>query len=238
MAWTECCGTFQDMRWIGILGVLLLLGLPAGAGTVLVEAARDATLIENPDGAWANGSGPVFFAGRTSQTQNGIRRGLIYFNVAAELPRRARIESVTLRLFQSGGNTEMREIRLHRLLVTWGEGPSASSGGGGAPSDFGDATWLHAFYDHDFWVHSGGQFVGRASAGQDVGPSGFYTWESTEHLVQDVRQWAQAPKRNFGWILIGDETTRQNAKKFASRENPDPSIRPVLEVTYRLPGKY
>jgi hypothetical protein len=35
----------------------------------------------------------------------------------------------------------------------------------------------------------------------------------------------------------GDETTPQTAKSFASRENPDLSLRPVLEVTYRLPGR-
>ncbi len=85
-------------------------------------------------------------------------------------------------------------------------------------------------------MHSGGQFVGRVSARQEVGPGGFYTWESTEHLVQDVRLWNRAPQRNFGWILIGDETTRQNAKKLASRENPDATVRPLLEIAYRLPG--
>ena len=60
--------------------------------------------------------------------------------------------------------------------------------------------------------------------------------ESTNHLVQDVRLWNSAPQQNFGWIVIGDETTPQTAKSLASRESPEPSVRPVLEVTYRLPG--
>jgi hypothetical protein len=59
---------------------------------------------------------------------------------------------------------------------------------------------------------------------------------STNHLVQDVRLWWSAPERNFGWILIGDETTPQTAKSFASRESPEPALRPVLEVTYRYSG--
>jgi len=225
------------MSWkTTILATLLLLGTPVLAETVFVEAARDATLIEDPDGARANGSGPLLFAGRTSQAQNGIRRGLLYFDVAAVLPRNAIIESASLRMFHPGGNNAAREIRLNRVLADWGEGASAAAGGGGAVSETGDATWLHAFYDHAVWVHNGGQFVGRASSAQEVGPTGFYTWESTEHLVQDVRLWKSAPQRNFGWILIGDETTRQNTKKFASRENPDRSIRPQLEIAYRLPG--
>ncbi|NIM64181.1 MAG: hypothetical protein GTO30_21775, partial [Acidobacteria bacterium] len=64
-----------------------------------------------------------------------------------------------------------------------------------------------------------------------------YAWESTVHLVQDVRLWNRSPSRNFGWFVIGDETTPQNAKRFASRENPDRSARPALEITYRLPGR-
>ena len=65
---------FSGMKQL-LLVALLLLSLPANAETVLVEAGRDATLIEDPDGAWANGSGPFLFAGRTTQDQNGIRRG-------------------------------------------------------------------------------------------------------------------------------------------------------------------
>jgi hypothetical protein len=223
-------------RYETILLMMLLFCLPAAAETVTVEASRDATLIEDPDGAWSNGSGPFFFAGRTAQAQNGVRRALLYFDLAAALPRNAIVESASLTLYISPSNPEIRELRLHRLLADWGEGPSSSSGGGGARSEPGDATWLHTFYDHEFWVHSGGQFLGRASARRDVGESGFYTWDSTNHMVQDVRLWKSAPQRNFGWVLIGDETTRQTAKSVASRENPDATVRPRLEVSYRLPG--
>jgi len=225
-------------NWVPLLlGLLFLIVLPAGADTVIVEAGRDATLIEDPDGEWANGSGPVFFAGRTSQTWNGIRRGLLFFDVAGALPRNAIIENVSLRLFELGGNSGTSEVRLHRVLAPWGEGPSAASGGGGAPRDVGDATWLHAEFEDQFWVHSGGQFVGRASAGREVDRNAAWTWESTPHLVQDVRLWISAPQRNFGWIVIGDETTRQTAKKFASRENTNPAVHPVLEISYRLRGE-
>jgi hypothetical protein len=54
--------------------------------------------------------------------------------------------------------------------------------------------------------------------------------------VADTRIWIATPQKNFGWILLEDETAPQSVKSFASREEPDPSLRPVLEVTYSLPG--
>jgi hypothetical protein len=217
--------------------LLLLSAAPATAETVLVEAARDTTLIEEPNGALANGAGPVFFVGRTNQHQNSVRRGLIYFDVAAALPEHARVESARLILYMSPSNPTPHRIELHRLLSAWGEGTSYASGGSGDYSAPGDASWIHTFYSDAFWVRPGGHFVVRASSSQAVGDSAFYTWESTHKMVADVRLWLAAPDRNFGWVLLGDETTPQNVKSFASREAPDPSLRPTLELTYSVPGE-
>jgi hypothetical protein len=227
----------MSLRSLTLFILLFVIPATAAAETVRIEADYDATLVEHPDGALANGSGPSLFAGRTSQGQNSARRALLRFDVAVALPERAIIESVSLTLFMSPSNPEMRELRLHRVLADWGEGASSSSGGGGRPSQPGDATWIHTFYDFEFWAHNGGQFVARDSARLEVAGSAFYTWECTNHLVEDVRLWKSAPRRNFGWIVIGDETAPQTAKNFASRENPDPALRPLLEVTYRTPGR-
>ena len=224
------------MRTVIALVLLLAPGW-AAAETVFIDAARDATLIEEPDGALANGSGPAFFVGRNNQVRNSVRRGLVHFDVAAVLPRNARVTAVRLTLYMSPSNSGPRRISLHRVQADWGEGPSFASGGGGDFSAPGDSTWVHTFYDDEFWVRPGGQFVRRASASQEVAASDFYTWGSTRKMVADVRRWLAAPHWNFGWILIGDETTPQNAKSFASREEADASLRPVLEVTYRLPGR-
>jgi hypothetical protein len=220
----------------GIALVLLLAPAGAVAETILIDAGGDATLIEEPDGALANGAGPVFFVGRTNQRANSVRRGLIYFDVAAALPKNARVESVRMTLYMPPSNSAPSQIGLHRLLAAWGEGDSFASGGGGDFSTPGDATWIHTFYDDGFWVKPGGHFVAQASVSRDVAASAFYTFESTQKMAADVRRWLAAPHQNFGWILLGDETMPQNAKSFASREEPDPSLRPVLEVTYRLPG--
>ena len=222
---------------VAVALAVILTGLPVAAETVVIEASRDATLIEDPDGALANGAGPALFAGRTNQATNGTRRALVYFDVAAVVPRGAILESAVLQLFLNPSNPDPRTIRLYRVLADWGEGASSSAGGGGAPAGTGDVTWLHTFWDTEFWVHGGGQFLGRSTAEQVVADSGFFVWDGDEHMLQDVRLWVVAPRSNFGWILVGDETTRQTSKGFASREDPDPTRRPVLIVSYRLPGQ-
>lgn len=224
------------MIWKAALPVVLLLSAPPVTAEIArIEAGQDATLIEDPAGARANGSGTSFFVGRIKQPRNGIRRGLVWFDVASVVPERALIESAALTLYLSPSNPEPREIRLHRVLADWGEGTSASSGGGGVPAEPGDATWLHTFFDLEYWVHSGGQFVGHPSGSLQVIDEGYYTWSDDARMARDVRIWRSAPHRNFGWVLIGDETTPQTAKSFASRENPEPALRPVLELTYRIP---
>jgi hypothetical protein len=215
----------------------LLAPLVAPADTLRIEARQDATLIEDPSGALANGSGPTFFVGRTNQREQSVRRGLLHFDVAAALPGGARVESVRLVLAMKPSNRTPHRVGVHRLLAGWGEGKSSASGGGGARSLPGDATWIHTFYDDVLWVRPGGHFVARASASREVADPGPYSWGSTRKLVADVRLWLANPRRNFGWILIGDESTPQNVKAFGSREEPNASLRPVLEVDYRLPGR-
>ena len=95
----------------GIALVLFLAPAAATAETVLIDAARDTTLIEDPDGALANGSGPVFFAGRTNQGQNSVRRGLVFFDVAAVVPGNASVESVRVRRRADGWVAEVTTLR-------------------------------------------------------------------------------------------------------------------------------
>ena len=221
---------------ITIAVALLVAAGPATAETVYIDAVQDTTLIEESEGGLANGSGPVLFVGRTNQRMHSVRRGLVYFDVAEVLPRNARVDGVRLTLYMSPSNPSPHGIGLHRLLDEWGEGDSYASGGGGDFSAPGDATWVHTFYDDEFWTTPGGQFVARASASREVAASDYYTWEGDRRMLADVRLWLAAPHRNFGWILIGDETAPQTVKSFASREEADPSVRPLLEVTYHLPG--
>jgi hypothetical protein len=226
------------MRIYAAIAVILLtmnfLPVDLQAETVYIGASGDNTLIEDPDGARSNGAGPAIFAGRTNQQMNSIRRGVIYFDVASALPADAAVESVSLTLYMTKANNIDRLIRLQRLQRDWGEGASSSGGGQGAPAEPGDATWLHTFYPDTSWGRDGGQYAGRVSAGMMVGDVvGDYTWGSTDRMVQDVNRWLKHPEKNFGWIIIGDESAPQTVVPFASRENPDPDTVPVLEVTYQ-----
>ena len=226
------------MRFAIVGALLLSLAGYVAAGTVTVVADRDATLIEHPDGALASGAGPSVFAGRNNLADNGVRRALLRFELAVAGPPRGgpsiveKVAVVVTNLTES--NTAPREYRLHRVLADWGEGASVNSGGGGAPAEPGDATWVHTFHNRDFWLHNGGQFEGEPSARIVVAGPGTYRFESRQ-LARDVALWATRPELNFGWILIGDETSRQTARAFGSRENPDPAVRPVLEITFRRP---
>ena len=207
------------------------------AEMVSIQATRDTTLIENPDGALANGAGPAFFAGRTNQAENGLRRALIHFDVAAALPEKALIDRVFLSLYQNSGNAEPGTFSLHRVLADWGEGASFSAGGKGAPAEPGDATWLHTFWDNQYWVQAGGHFIPHASATEVVEGTDFYTWQSTVHLVNNVRLWLHAPQQNFGWLVMGDEESKGSVKRFDSREGLVTGRHPLLTVEYHLPGE-
>ena len=227
---------------------LLFVSLPlipmlSTADEVLIVAGADNTLYEDSLGSVSNGSGAIMVAGRTNGEVDSIRRAVLFFDVAGNIPHGAVVESVALSLYLNKGNGGAREMRLHRLLTDWGEGGSVKNGGGlGATAEPGDATWLHTFYPDAFWGSDGGRYVGRVSASQLVGTAdgnndlaGSYTWPSTDRLVDDVRRWVKKPSRNYGWILVGDESVKQTAKQFASHESVSPELRPMLEVTYSSP---
>jgi hypothetical protein len=135
--------------------------------------------------------------------------------------------------------TESAETTVHLLRVQadWGEGSSDADNneGQGAPATKNDATWLYRFYNTQPWNSPGGDFPEVVSASQNVGNPATYTFGSTSGLVADVQDWNDNPGTNFGWILIGGEDVR-SAKRFDSRSNPDPSFRPMLEVTYSTTG--
>ncbi len=222
---------------IPTLLVSCLAALPVFAEMVHIPADRDNSLIEDPDGAVSNGMGPNFRAGRTNQSMYSVRRGLLRFDVASAVPAEAIIDRVFLTLYQNSNNEVPSDVSLHRVLADWGEGDSFSGGGSGAPAEPGDATWLHTFYEYDFWVHQGGQFVPNASATATIGGNDFYTWQSTNKMVNNVRHWLHDPSRNFGWLVMGDESTGQTAKRFDSRGGANVNQHPMLTVEYHMPGE-
>lgn len=126
------------------------------------------------------------------------------------------------------------EVGLHPTLADWQEGAADGSGneGQGADAAQGDVTWTQRVFMTLDWDMVGGDFSSNASASVTVGGIGSYTWESTSQLVADVQNWLDDPATNFGWLILGDETRSQTAKRFDSRDNANGENRPVLVVEY------
>jgi len=197
-----------------------------------IGAKKDNTLYEDTAGLFSNGAGEYFFVGKTNAEK--LRRGLIAFDVAGNIPASAIIDSVKLKLSMSQTIADTQRIELHRVLADWGEGTSNASGneGAGAAATPDEATWIHRFFNTRLWTKAGGDFVTTASASRTVGSFGFYVWGSAPQMVADVQMWLNNPASNFGWLLLGNENKFPTAKRFDSREHSTPVNRPVLTVFY------
>jgi hypothetical protein len=208
--------------------------------TRVIQASKDNTIIESPQGELSSGKGSTIFVGRTGQAERSIRRGLVAFDISKVIPAGSKIISVKLTMKATkgaGGKSVERQVTLHRLTSDWGEGASSSEGGRGAPVMTGDATWLHSFYPDQLWSQPGGDFAADESASQTAAVPTAYTFGSTPQLVADVQGWLDAPKTNYGWLLRGDETQGATALVFQSRESTDKKARPQLTVTFIPPTR-
>jgi len=204
------------------------------AAIINVTPSKDNTLYEyDPaEGDHSNGAGFHFFAGENGMDE--LRRGVLAFDIAGHIPAGSTILAVTLSMNMSRTALDTaRTVELHKLLADWGEGTSHAPGeeGDGAPATPNDATWRHRFFDTIFWTNQGGDFSATVSASQSVGPIGQYAWTSAQ-MVADVQSWLDTPGNNFGWLVLGDESTIATAKRFDSRESASP---PMLTIQY-IPG--
>lgn len=233
--------TTRSRSLVFIMMFLLSLGVPLHAQTqVTIGSSRDNTLYETAAGSLSNGAGQRMFAGRSNQPANSIRRGLIAFDIAANIPSGATIlgVSLTLNMSQQPGFAGGPEaISPHRVLADWGEGTSIAPGneGGGASATAGDATWLHRSFNTSFWTAPGGDLEASPSGSQTVAGIGTYTWESTLDMVADVQLWLDTPSSNHGWMIVGNEAGSQTAKRFDTKENINPDVRPQLHVSFFPP---
>ena len=75
----------------------------------------------------------------------------------------------------------------------------------------------------------GGDFEPTPSAATTVSDIGDYEWSGAA-LAGDVRYWLEHQDSNFGWILIGDESAANTARRFDSLESPTEANRPTLTV--------
>ena len=218
-----------------ILTSVFLLSSISYSITDTLKSTKDNTLYENEFGSLSNGKGQYMFAGTTVADQ--IRRAVISFDVKEMIPPGAIITDVKLVLHMSRTISGSKRVKLHLLTTNWGEGNSLAFGeeGGGTAADLSDATWIHNFYNTSFWGYPGGDYVSAESDQVNVDGIGFYTWNDPQ-LIADVQGWIDNSSPDYGWILVGDEGTFGTAKRFDTKDNLDPSVRPKLIVSYTLNG--
>ena len=142
-----------DELQIAMSGRALALATATGvsADTAVLTSSKDNTLIQQTtaSGQLSNGQGDIF-VGRTNQDGQGtatisIRRGLVAFDVAGNVPAGATITGVALTMRDVMGLNGDPTVELHRVQQDWGEGNSFQNGGMGAAAQEGDATWLYTF---------------------------------------------------------------------------------------------
>ena len=234
--------------------IALLASGPALADTVTLQPVKDNTLYEPIAPSFqdmSDGAGATMFAGKVKDadadpgpgTRPAVRRAVLAFDIAGNIPAGSTIDSVQLTLYvDKVAQTAAFNVTLHRLLANWGEGTSntgnSKQGQGELPTT-GDATWHHTFYPDQYWSLPGGDFSLTTSGVKSVGNVGFYTWGSTSGMVADVQSWLGTPAQSFGWIILSDETTTQTTKRFATRESTGQtsgvSWKPKLVVIYTPP---
>jgi hypothetical protein len=204
--------------------------------TVVLTPTKDNTLYESATGDVSNGAGAFFFVGQTAGAET--RRGLLAFGVADQVPAGATVVSAALQLQMSKTSGGAADVSLHRALADWGESSSDATAneGKGATAAVGDATWLHTFHDSALWQTPGGDFAPTATATTAVSGIGLYRWPSSPAMVAAVQQWLDDPAADFGWVLVGDESSGGTAKRFTARESADAAARPQLTVVYTITG--
>ncbi len=205
--------------------------------TVQLTPSKDNTLYETVDGSTSNGAGERIYMGKNAQ--NTIRRAVLEFDVS-DIPTDAEVQSVELdmTIINLPGSAVNGTADLHFVTAEWGAAASVGAGGGGngAPSQAGDATWIHRMFDTDNWSTAGGDFMGSPSASTSYLVSDVnLTFASSNGLIADVTTWVQNPTDNHGWIILGDENNIGNARGMGSADNSNANVRPVLTIEYRLP---
>ena len=198
--------------------------------TIVLNPSKDNTLYES-GGTLSNGAGVHLFAGATAR--GSLRRALLAFDVASQIPPGSRVTRATLTLQVSQSIAGPQPMTLHRVTADWGEGASnagAFGDGTGASAQPGDATWIHRFFPDQPWTAPGGDFTPAADATASV--SGAALWESSETMIARVQGWLDQPATNFGWIVVGNETRSTTAKRFNSREIEPDTTRPALTIEF------
>jgi spore coat protein A len=204
--------------------LVALWGTAASAAIANITPIADNTVAEDfPDNS--SGACDSLFSGITDIP--AARRALLQFDIAANLPPGAVINSVTLSMTVTrGSNHADSSFTLYPITAPWVEGVEGCGvrgGGQGEPST-GGVTWNTA---PAFGAASGSTLI------SDTAP----VWDSAGAgngaMISDVQGWLDNPGTSYGWILIGDDVNPTTTRRFDSREGASP---PVLRIDFTSDG--
>jgi|GEM_PF-2707410 len=200
--------------------------------TITLTPSKDNTLYQAIDGSLSNGAGMHLFVGVTNGSLT--RRAVLAFNIGANIPPGSKVTSATLLMHVSQTINGDQPIALHALSKDWGESTSnagISRDGSGTASKNGDATWIHTSFPNARWTNAGGDFA-AAIDGTATAQAADVTWTSSASMIARVQAWVDQPSSNFGWILVGNESSNLTTKRFDSREVVPAATRPALTIQF------
>jgi hypothetical protein len=213
-------------------GVLFSCLYSIGQITVDITPSKDNTIFEDN----VNNSDALGNLRSGAECGPTSRRALLHFDIAGNVPAGVLITNVTLELdlTSSGIGAGTDDYSLHTVTQDWGEGTSdAGAGTSGVAATASDATWNESFSGTTNWGTAGGSYIATASGTTTLTVvNGIYSWTSAG-MTSDVQNWLSAPTINYGWILIGDESTPCSVRTFGSK---DAGVSPVLKVKYSCAG--
>ena len=149
-------------------------------------------------------------------------RGFLKWDLSS-LPAGVRITEAALRLFyvgeESGGGDIPFTVKVAKVV--------------GANPDPGKATWTSpdSVVSWSRGADGGAGNLAAAESTAAVGRNrGWVVW----NVSNMAQEWVETPGENFGMALEPDiAATAGSYRHFASREHPDPRLRPELVITYR-----
>ncbi|MCB2153424.1 DNRLRE domain-containing protein [bacterium] len=198
------------------------------------SGTRDTTIYEAGD--LSNGGGQHIFVGNNSSSS--ARRGFLAYDLSSIPPGSTILSaSLTMTVSMDPSWETTTTQKLHVATTDWGEGTvdAPDPEGNGATAQNDDATWFEARKGGVDWITDGGDYIGTESASADVNNSAVgntITWTSAQ-MVADIQDWIDGSTSNYGWILIGDEGSSQNAIRYYSSESgAADGSKPHLSVTY------
>jgi glucose/arabinose dehydrogenase len=221
-------------------GIYKMVAAPVNPVPITLTAVKDNSMFSE-SGALnqplSNGQGPLFVG---TSANSEIRRALLQFDLSG-VPAGSRFSSAMLQMHVTAsetGSASQRNTLLHRVLASWGEGPSFNPGAGAAALE-GDATWLHRFYSATApipWENEGADFSPVVSAAIGINSQTGFRSLFGPQLTRDVHDWLAVAGSNHGWLLTSsDAPAVATTKTLASREDGIVARRPTLTLVHASP---